>query len=365
MRKSAAFGSGRVYVIAEAGVNHNGSLELALQLIDRAAEAGADAVKFQTFRADDLATVHAPKAGYQVRTTGAKESQLEMLKKLQIGASAHRTLLAHCRRRSIDFLSSAFDATSLRLLTDTLRLPILKIPSGEITNGPLLLQAGRSGRRIILSTGMSTLAEIESALGVLAFGLSGSALHPSKENFAAAYRSSFGQRRLREKVVILHCVTDYPTRFEDVNLRAMDTLRAAFGVPVGLSDHSLGIAVPIAAVARDACVIEKHVTLDRKLPGPDHGASLEPGELKAMVAGIREVESAMGTGLKLPSAAELQHVKTARKTIVAARDIRRGERYSSRNLAAKRAGQGRSPLEIWELIGKQAPRRFRKDEPVE
>lgn len=353
-----------VYVIAEAGVNHNGSLDLALRLVDAAADAGADAVKFQTFRADDLATVGAPKARYQARATGSNESQLQMLRKLELGVRAHRALIARCRRRGIEFLSSPFDAASLKLLVGTLRLPVLKIPSGEITNGPLLLQAGRSGRRIILSTGMSVLAEIEAALGVLAFGLLGLSHRPLRANFAQAFSSASGQRRLREKVVILHCVTDYPTPFEDVNLRAMDTLRAAFHLPVGLSDHSTGIAVPIAAAARGACVIEKHLTLDRTLPGPDHHASLEPSEFAAMAAGIRQIEAALGDGIKQPTASERRNVRVARKSLVAARAIAKGERYSARNLVAKRAGRGRSPMDFWELDGARAPRRLRKDEPV-
>ena len=219
MLRRAGLGSKGVYVIAEAGVNHNGSLDLALQLVDVAAEAGADAVKFQTFRAQDLATVRAPKADYQVRSTGSQESQLQMLKKLQISPTDHRALIARCRRKGLDFLSSPFDARSLSLLVDAFSLPVLKIPSGEITNAPLLLRAAQSGRRVILSTGMSTLADIEAALGVLAFGMSGSSLRPSGANFAEAYRSPLGQKRLREKVVLLHCVTDYPTRVEDVNLR--------------------------------------------------------------------------------------------------------------------------------------------------
>jgi len=353
-----------VYVIAEAGVNHNGSLELARQLVDAAAAAGADAVKFQTFRAEALATVRAPKAAYQAKTTGAGESQLQMLKKLELGTAAHRNLVARCRRHGLDFISSPFDTASLRLLTHGLRLPVLKIPSGEITNGPLLLQAARGGRRIILSTGMSVLAEIEAALAVLAFGLVARAQAPSRENFAQAYRSAAGQRRLRDRVVLLHCVTDYPTRFEDANLRAMDTLCAAFGLPVGLSDHTQGVAVPIAAAARGARVIEKHLTLDRTLPGPDHRASLEPGEFAAMVAGVRQVELALGNGLKAPTTSELRNARTARKSLVAARAIARGERYSPRNLTAKRAGGGRSPLEYWELLGKPAPRRLRKDDPI-
>jgi N-acetylneuraminate synthase len=353
-----------VYVIAEAGVNHNGSLKRALQLVDVAANAGADAVKFQTFRAEDLASAAAPKAGYQKKTTGSAGSQLEMLEKLELDLAAHRALIRRCRRRGIDFLSSAFDEQSLRLLIGTFRLPMLKIPSGEITNGPLLLQAARSGRRIILSTGMSTLAEIEAALGVLAFGLSRSRLVPSRANFARAYGSAAGRRQLRKKVVVLHCVTDYPTPFKDVHLRAMHALRKAFGLPVGFSDHSLGIAVPIAAAALGACVIEKHVTLDRGLPGPDHRASLEPAELTALVNGVRQVELSLGKEAKVPGAAELRNVKPARKSLVAARDIARGEIYSVRNMVAKRPAGGRSPLEFWDLAGRRAPRAFRKNEPI-
>lgn len=354
----------RVYVIAEAGVNHNGSLALALRLVDAAAAAGADAVKFQTFRATELAAAQAPKAAYQARATDAGESQLEMLKKLELDAAAHRRLMAHCRRRGIDFLSSPFDAPSLRLLTRTLGLRTLKIPSGEITNAPLLLEAARSARRIILSTGMSSLADVEAALGVLAFGFAAGRRAPSREGFAGAYRSAAGQRELRKRVVVLHCTTEYPAPFATINLRAMDTLGATFGLTVGLSDHSPGIAVPIAAAARGARVIEKHLTLDRGLPGPDQRASLEPAEMKAMVAAIRAVEAALGDGFKLPGAAELRNAAVARKALVAARPIRKGERYSTRNLAAKRAGGGHSPLKLWEFLGRRAPRSLRKDEPI-
>ena len=360
MRRSPS----HVYVIAEAGVNHNGSLKRALQLVDVAADAGADAVKFQTFRAEDLASAAAPKAGYQKKTTGSSGSQLDMLRKLELGPDAHRALIARCRRRRIDFLSSPFDEASLRLLTGTFRLPVLKIPSGEITNGPLLLQAARSGRRIILSTGMSTIKEIGAALAVLAFGLSGSRLAPSRASFARAYASASGRRQLRQKVVVLHCVTDYPTPFKDVHLRAMHALRKAFGLPVGLSDHSLGIAVPIAAAALGACVIEKHITVDRDLPGPDHRASLEPKELAAMVNGVRQVELALGKEVKAPGASELRNVKPARKSLVAACDISRGEVYTASNLVAKRPAGGRSPLEFWDIAGRRAPRAYRKNEPI-
>lgn len=364
MFRPVAGAAGSVYVIAEAGVNHNGSLSMALELVDAAAEAGADAVKFQTFRASELAAAEAPKAAYQVRTTGARQSQLEMLKKLELGAADHRKLIARCRGRGIDFLSSPFDAASLRLLTRTLGLRTLKIGSGEITNAPLLLQAAASARRIILSTGMSSLADVEAALGVLAFGFTGPRRAPSREAFAAAYRTPAGQRQLRKRVVILHCTTEYPAPYATVNLRAMDTLAATFGLAVGLSDHSMGIAVPIAAAARGARMIEKHFTLDRGLPGPDQRASLEPAELNAMVAGIRAVESALGDGFKLPGTAELRNAAVARKVLVAARPIAKGERYSARNVTAKRAGAGRSPLELWDFLGRRAPRALRMDEPI-
>ena len=360
MRKAPS----RVYVIAEVGVNHNGSLKRALQLVDVAAAAGADAVKFQTFRAEELASSTAPKAEYQKKTTGRAGSQLAMLKKLELGPAEHRALIARCRRRRIDFLSSPFDEASLHLLAKTFRLPVLKIPSGEITNGPLLLQAARSGRRIILSTGMSTLADIRSALAVLAFGLSRPSARPSRENFVRAYGSAAARRLLREKVVVLHCVTDYPTPFKDVHLRAMHALHKAFGLPVGLSDHSLGIAVPIAAAALGACVIEKHVTLDRTLPGPDHRASLEPQDLAAMVSGIRQVELALGVEAKVPGAAELRNARPARKSLVAARDIAAGELYSTYNLVAKRPAGGISPISFWDLLGRRAPRGFRKNELI-
>ncbi len=366
MFRPAADASGSVYVIAEAGVNHNGSLDLALDLVDAAAHAGADAVKFQSFRSEDLATDEAPKARYQVKATGREGSQLDMLRALEMDAAAHRALMHRCRRRGVDFLSSPFDLKSLRLLVGALRVPVVKIPSGEITNGPLLLEAASSGRRIILSTGMCTLADVETALGVLAFGFSARrGERPSRAAFAAAYRSAAGQARLRRQVAVLHCVTDYPARAEDVNLRAMDTLRASFGLAVGLSDHSLGIAVPIAAAARGARVIEKHVTLDRTLPGPDHRASLEPEEFRAMVEGIRQVEKALGDGAKLPTPAELRNQAVCRKFLVAARRIRKGERYAADNITSKRSLSGRSPMEYWTLLGQRAARALKRDEPIE
>ena len=357
--------SGRVYIIAEAGVNHNGSFDMAKELIDVAANAGADAVKFQTFRADRLVSGAAPKAEYQARTTDVAETQHAMLTKLELNEAAHRELIAHSRQRGVQFLSTPFDLESVDLLADTFDLPCLKLSSGEITNAPLLLKASATGKPAILSTGMSTLTEIETALGVLAFGYLRRDAAPSIAAFHDAYRSPEGQQALREKVTLLHCTTEYPAPFAEVNLRAMDTMAAAFGLPVGFSDHTEGIAVPIAAVARGATVIEKHFTLDRTLPGPDHKASLEPDDLRAMVRSIRQVEEALGSARKLPSPSESKNMDVARKSIVAARDISKGEPFSAENLATKRPGTGLSPLLYWALLGRPAGRNYAKDEMVE
>lgn len=352
-----------VYIIAEAGVNHNGSVDMARQLIDVAGEAGADAVKFQTFKADEIASKAAPKAQYQVETTGA-ESQLEMLKRLELDEDAHKELIGHCQKRGIQFLSTAFDFESLNLLAGVFDLPKLKIPSGEITNAPLLLKAASTGKPIILSTGMSTLGEVEAALGILAFGYTRPDEKPSILAFQKAFGSEAGQRALKENVALLHCTTEYPAPFSDVNLQAMNTLHAAFGLPVGLSDHTVGIAVPVAAVARGAVIIEKHFTLDRSLPGPDHKASLEPDELKTMVQSIRHVEEALGLAVKVPAVSELKNRDIARKSLVAARDIKQGELFTEENLAIKRPGNGTSPLFYWDLLGKAAGKDYERDETV-
>lgn len=354
-----------IYIIAEAGVNHNGSLDMAKELVDVAVLAGANAVKFQTFRADRLVSGTAPKAEYQTRTTEPSESQYEMLRRLELGESAHRELIAYCRQRGIQFLSTPFDPESVDLLATTFDLPCLKLPSGEITNAPLLLKAASTGKAVILSTGMSTLAEVEEALGVLAFGYLHREVSPSIAAFREAYLSREGQRVLEENVILLHCTTEYPAPFAEVNLRAMDTLAAAFGLPVGFSDHTEGIAVPVAAAARGAAVIEKHFTLDRSLPGPDHKASLEPDELRAMVQAIRRVELALGSGRKLPAPSEAKNMAVARKSIVAAWEIAAGEPFTAENIDVKRPGTGISPLHYWEVIGRKARRNFAKDEVIE
>ncbi len=356
--------TGRCLIIAEAGVNHNGSLDMALRLVDAAAEAGSDIVKFQTFRADRLASRFAPKAEYQQRETGKEQSQLEMLRALELNEDAHRRLIERCASRGVEFLSAPFDQESLCLLTETLKLQQLKFGSGELTNAPLLLAAARTGKPIILSTGMSTLTEVEEALGVLALGYSDSGTEPSQTAFRAAFASAAGQAALRKNIVLLHCTTEYPAPLEDVNLRAMDTMRATFGLPVGYSDHTEGTAIALAAVARGAIVIEKHFTLDRFLPGPDHKASLTPFELASLVADIRRIELALGDGVKRPAASELKNVPIARKSLVAARNIEMGEVFSDENLTAKRPGSGISPMEHWAWLGRRAPRDFMEDEPI-
>jgi N,N'-diacetyllegionaminate synthase len=330
-----------VLVIAEAGVNHNGSLALALELVDAAAAQGADAVKFQSFRAELLAAPDAPRAGYQQETTGGTGGQLEMLRALELSADDHRRIAAHCRQRGIEFLSSPFDAASIELLA-TLDLKRLKVPSGELLDVPYLRRVAALGLPLIVSTGMATLAEVGAALDVLR---------------AAGCP--------RERITVLHCSTEYPTPPADVNLRAMLTLRDAFGVAVGYSDHTEGITVAVAAAALGAVVIEKHLTLDRALPGPDHRASLEPGTFGEMVRAVRLVEAALGDGVKAPTAGELENIAAARKSIVAARTIAAGETLDADNLAVKRPGTGMTPLRWDDVVGLTASRAYRADEPID
>jgi N-acetylneuraminate synthase len=358
--------SGRVLIIAEAGVNHDGSLPRARALVDAAAAAGADIVKFQTFRADRIATRKVAKATYQERTTGSAESQHAMLRRLELDEDAHHHLLEHCRRRGIEFLSTPFDLGSVDFLTERLGLRRLKISSGDLTNGPLLLHAARRAEALILSTGMSTLGEIEAALSVIAFAMTTPATAvPDAAALATAYAGAAGRAALRERVTLLHCTSQYPTPPDAVNLRAMDTLAAAFGLDVGYSDHTEGLAIPVAAVARGAVAIEKHFTLDRTLPGPDHAASLEPGELAQMVKEIRDVEAALGSALKAPAPCELSTRAVARKCLVAAREIRRGERFSPDNLDTKRAEHGVPAMRYWEALQRTAGRDYLADEPIE
>jgi len=348
-----------VQVIAEAGVNHNGQPDMAFALVEAAASAGADVVKFQTFQAASLVTADTPKADYQQRATGAGESQRAMLQRLQLPAALHLELKADAERRGLRFLSTAFDEPSLRLLLDELGLTLLKIPSGELTNAPFLLQHARSGAELIVSTGMATLAEVEAALAVIAFGrIAGVGERPGPAAFRAAYASAEGQAALRQGVTLLHCTSDYPAAPEAVNLRAMDTMGAAFGLPVGYSDHTLGIEVALAAAARGACVIEKHLTLDRALPGPDHAASLEPQAFATMVAGIRVVVAALGDGIKRPQPQEFATARLARKSLVARTAIRAGDRLSEDHIAVMRPATGMSPQQYWDILGRVARRDY-------
>lgn len=354
----------KIYIIAEAGVNHNGDIRLAQQLVDIAVDAGADAIKFQTFRAESIISKFAPKAEYQKQITSDAETQLEMVRKLELNEEAHRILIEHCRLKKIEFLSTPFDFDSIELLAKTLDLPRLKIPSGEITNGPYLLAIGRTKKPVILSTGMSDIDEVETALGVLAFSYSCAAEEPSLEKFRAAYRSAAGREALRKHVTILHCTTAYPAVFEEVNLQAMTTMHKAFGLPVGLSDHTPGIAVPIAAAALGAVIIEKHFTVDKNLPGPDHRASLNPVELREMIMAVRQIEAALGNGEKTAMPGELKNRDIVRKSLVAGRQICRGDVFTEENLKMKRPGSGISPMKYWEFIGKKASRDYSMDEVI-
>ncbi len=328
-------------IIAEAGVNHNGDLQLAYRLVEAAAQAGADVVKFQTFRAQELATDQADKAAYQKETTEEGESQLAMLQKLELTPAQHLQLIDCCRDYGIEFLSTAFDCVSIELLT-SLNLQRWKIPSGEITNIPYLRKIGSLKQSVILSTGMANLGEIEAAINVL-------------EQAGSC----------RNQITVLHCTTEYPAPYDEVNLRAMQTIAQAFGVAVGYSDHTNSFAVPIAAVAMGATVIEKHITLDRTMEGPDHRASLEPDEFAAMVQGIRTIERAMGDGNKRPTPSERANLPIVRKSLVAARPIQFGEPFTADNVTAKRPGTGISPMHWDSLIGRNASRAYAPDEQIE
>jgi len=354
-----------VYVIAEAGVNHNGSLELAKSLVENAAKSGADAVKFQTFKSERLVSAKAGKADYQKRLTSRDESQLDMLQKLELSEEAHEQLVQHCRYWNIDFLSTPFDEESLIFLSDRLQLNRLKFSSGDLSNLPFLLKAAYTGKEMIVSTGMATLGEIEDCLSVIAFGLTRAGEAPSMNAFRLAYASEEGQAALRNKVSLLHCTTEYPTPYEDVNLNGMQTLAQAFGLRTGYSDHTLGGEVSVAAVALGAKIIEKHFTLDKNMEGPDHQASLEPKELTAMVSQIRHIELAMGSQVKYPARSEIKNMIPARKSIVAARNIQAGEPFHETNLTIKRPGNGLSPAMYWELLGKKANRSYVKDECIQ
>lgn len=344
----------RVFVVAEAGVNHNGDLEMARELIDRAAQAGADAVKFQTFEADKLATRQAPKAIYQQKSTDAKESQLDMLRKLELPREWHVELQQRARAQGIEFLSTAFDIGSLHFL-ESLDLPFYKVPSGELTNGPLLWRFARQGRPLVVSTGMATLSEVEQALAVIAHAFNAEQEPAGLSELWRGWSQPAWRASLRERVTLLHCTSQYPAPMSEVNLKAMDTL-STFGLPVGYSDHTEGILIPVAAVARGASFIEKHFTLDRKLPGPDHRASLEPDELAMMVRQIRDLETAMGDGAKCPQPSEWDTREAARQKVVAARDIVAGSVLNRDDLSTARGAGGIPAVALWDLVGTVAKR---------
>lgn len=333
----------KTIIIAEAGVNHNGSLELAKQLVKKAYEAGVDYVKFQTFKSEKVVSKNAKKADYQIENTGKKEeSQLEMVKKLELSYKDHQILIDYCNELGIKFFSTAFDFDSIEYL-HSLNLGLWKVPSGEVTNYPFMKRIAAYNEKTILSTGMCDMQDVRNAVDAL-------------------YKNGLS----KENLILLHCNTEYPTPFEDVNLKAMDALRKEFGVEVGYSDHTKGIEVPIAAVALGATVIEKHFTLDRTLPGPDHKASLEPDELKAMVSAIRNIEKAVGgDGTKHVSDSERKNIAIARKSIVAACDIKAGEYFTEKNLTVKRPGSGISPMRWEAVLGMKALRDFAEDELIE
>ncbi|HET6990597.1 MAG TPA: N-acetylneuraminate synthase [Bacteroidia bacterium] len=329
-----------VFIIAEAGVNHNGSLELAKKLVDAAKDAGADVVKFQTFIPELVMSRHAPKAAYQKEVTGQTESQLDMVRKLQLDKAAHDELMKYCKTKQIQFLSTPFDLPSIDLLQD-MGLDILKIPSGEITNFPYLHKIGSLKKKVILSTGMAKLGEVEQAIDTLC---------------AAGTQ--------REMISVLHCNTEYPTPMKDVNLLAMITMRDAFKLEVGYSDHTLGIEVPVAAVALGATIIEKHLTLDKNMPGPDHKASLDPAEFKAMVTAIRNIESALGDGIKRPSPSESKNMSIARKSIHISKNLPAGHVLSIDDLSVKRPGDGISSLFIDIIVGKKLRNSVEEDHKI-
>jgi len=334
--------STKTIIIAEAGVNHNGVIENAFKLVDAAVDAGVDYVKFQTFKAEKLVSKVAKKADYQIQNTNnSEDSQYTMLKKLELSHQQHEEIIAYCNKKGIRFFSTAFDLDSLQYLKD-IGLELVKIPSGEITNYPYLRLAAQLFKKVILSTGMCTMEDIEAALNVfLSAGIS------------------------KDNITILHCNTEYPTPYEDVNLKAMLSIGEKFGTDIGYSDHTLGIEVPIAAVALGASVIEKHYTLDKNMDGPDHKASLEPDELKAMVQSIRIVEKSItGSGIKEPSASEMKNIKIARKSIVAKTTIQKGEVFTEDNITTKRPGDGISPMRWDDIIGQKATKDFSEEDLI-
>lgn len=353
------------YIIAEAGVNHNGSLDLAFSLIDVAVEAGADAVKFQTFKTENLVTKKARQAEYQVENIGEETSQFDMLKKLELTYDEFVQLKAYCDEKKIEFLSTPFDRESVDFLVDEIRINTVKIPSGELTNVPLIHYIATKRKPIILSTGMATMDDIHEALSFISYGMA----YPNEKVVLDAvrefYNTSEAKKWLRDYVTVLHCTTEYPTPYKDINLRAMDYLKKELQVNTGLSDHSEGIYVPVAAVACGAKIIEKHFTISRHLPGPDHRASLEPVELAEMVKAIRMIEQSLGSGEKKLTLNEQCNQVAARKSLVAEKMIQAGDTFTEENLTIKRPGSGIMPSEFWSLLGTTASKSYEEDELID
>lgn len=353
----------RTFIIAEAGVNHNGSIELAYQLVDEAKQAGADAVKFQTYKTENLVTKKAQQADYQMENTGEFSSQYEMLKNLELSYEDFKSLKSYCDEKDITFLSTPFDLESVDFLIHDLGIDIIKIPSGEITNAPYLYKIASSGVKIIISTGMATIEEIHHSLAFIAYGLAGET-NINSMNAKSFYQTEKAKTLLRDNVKILHCTTEYPAPLNEVNLNAIDALEEEFALEIGLSDHSEGILVPIAAIGKGASVIEKHFTLDKTMSGPDHKASLNPCELKEMVSSIRNIEQALGEKKKSPAPSELKNKKVARKSLVTLKPVKKGERFTVENLTVKRPGTGIEPYYYWDYIGRVADRNYEEDEII-
>lgn len=355
----------KTYIIAEAGVNHNGSIDLALKLIEEAAKAGANAVKFQTFITDKNISTIAEKAAYQKKTTGENENQYEMVKKLELSFDQFKLLNKHCEEHGIIFLSTGFDLESLDFLINVLDIPYIKIPSGDLNNAPLILKAAQSGKKILLSTGMCTLEDIHNALAIMYFGFSRPTEKPRDFKQIIDIYENENTQILEEKVTILQCTTEYPTPIEDINLNVLGTLKNEFGMKIGLSDHSEGTLACSLAVALGATVIEKHFTLDKKMDGPDHNASLEPEELKKMIEEIRFTERALGNKDKIIAPSEEKNIAIARKSLIASKEIKYGEKFTEDNLAIKRPGNGVKPLYYWDYLNKVSTKDYFNDELIE
>ena len=355
----------KTYVIAEAGVNHNGDIARAIDMVAAGADAGADAVKFQTFDPAALVTADAAKVAYQLANTGDGESQHAMLERLVLKREDHGVLIDACKKHGVDFISTPFDHSSLAFLAHDLDLPTLKFSSGDATNGPLLLAAAQTSKTMILSTGMCTLNDIERALDVIAWGMTGGDTPISIDAIAGHRDTPDGCAALLQRLAILHCVTDYPAPPPSTNLNAMITMSLHFELTTGFSDHSIGTAISIGAVAMGAAIIEKHFTLDRNLPGPDHAASLMPDELKHMIDGIRDVEVALGDGTKQPGPAEVDNAAAVRKSIFATAPIKAGDKFTPENIGCLRPGNGCTPMAYWDLLGQEATVNIDVDQTIE